>query len=386
MKKLASFYRVMAFILLTSFVYVSCMQNVISSVELQKDISSENQIIVKKVTEFKRNGLLDYMYNESCRVVVDSENDSDIDYEKLRYFVENTEDCVSEILKEEDGEKSIVVLNAIYGEKTIGDVYDAMENLSSELATEYENALIEVFNEDISGNARCISDISTLRDIKINFTPFESTSRAVDLSKSFNWGTVNGYIAASAAAIAGFLLWHYGGFWTRIGGLVAAGVGVSTMAVIMAVWQKSSDWKIFQNFCTSIYTSVTECVNIYKTFSDSEKAQKFLEILYEKLRKYVEENPEAITQIDVLLSYIDQNYTKFSTTFDAIKSFWNYYNDNSDFATKMNLIIISTSGVAFVAYGTGFVGIIKGWFSSFSNLIPSWLTVTSNGFSISLGF
>lgn len=196
---MASFYRVMAFILLTSFVYVSCMQNVISSVELQKDISSENQIIVKKVTEFKRNGLLDYMYNESCRVVVDFENDSDIDYEKLRYFVENTEDCVSEILKEEDGEKSIVVLNAIYGEKTIGDVYDAMENLSLELATEYENALIEVFNEDISGNARCISDISTLRDIKINFTPFESTSRAVDLSKSFNWGTVNGYIAASAA-------------------------------------------------------------------------------------------------------------------------------------------------------------------------------------------
>lgn len=48
MKKMASFYRVMAFILLTSFVYVSCMQNVISSVELQKDISSENQIIVKK--------------------------------------------------------------------------------------------------------------------------------------------------------------------------------------------------------------------------------------------------------------------------------------------------------------------------------------------------
>lgn len=135
-----------------------------------------------------------------------------------------------------------------------------------------------------------------------------------------------------------------------------------------------------------VYTSVTKCVNIYKTFSESEKAQKFLEILYEKLRNYVEENPEAITQIDVLLSYIDQNYTKFSTTFDAIVAFWNYYNDNSDFAIKMNLIIASTSGVALVAYGTGFVGIIKGWVSPFSNLIPSCLTATSNGFSIVLGF
>lgn len=104
--------------------------------------------------------------------------------------------------------------------------------------------------------------------------------------------------------------------------------------------------------------------------------------MYEKLRNYVEENPEVITQIDVLLSYIDQNYTKFSTTFDAIVAFWNYYNDNSDFAIKMNLIIASTSGVALVAYGTGFVGIIK----AFSNLIPSWLTVTSNEFSIVLGF
>lgn len=384
MKKLASFYRVMAFILLTSFVYVSCMQNVISSVELQKDISSENQIIVKKVTEFKRNGLLDYMYNESCRVVVDSENDSDIDYEKLRYFVENTEDCVSEILKEEDGEKSIVVLNAIYGEKTIGDVYDAMENLSSELATEYENALIEVFNEDISGNARCISDISTLRDIKINFTPFESTSRAVDLSKSFNWGTVNGYIAASAAAIAGFLLWHYGGFWTRIGGLVAAGVGVSTMAVIMAVWQKSSDWKIFQNFCTSIYTSVTECVNIYKTFSDSEKAQKFLEILYEKLRKYVEENPEAITQIDVLLSYIDQNYTKFANLAEASNSCVSYYISNICLIKKVVSVTTATVAVCGVAYATGFLATIKGFISSISNLIPKWLVISGNSLSINL--
>lgn len=52
----------------------------------------------------------------------------------------------------------------------------------------------------------------------------------------------------------------------------------------MLVWQKSSDWKIFQNFCTSIYVSV----------------------------------------VDVLLSYIDKNYTKFANLAEATKSCISY--------------------------------------------------------------
>lgn len=172
---------------MTSFVYVSCMQNVISSVELQKDISSENQIIVKKVTEFKRNGLLDYMYNESCRVVV-----------------------------------------------------------------------------------------------------------------------------------------------------------------------------------------------------DSEKAQKFLEILYEKLRKYVEENPEAITQIDVLLSYIDQNYTKFANLAEASNSCVSYYISNICLIKKVVSVTTATVAVCGVAYATGFLATIKGFISSISNLIPKWLVISGNSLSINL--
>lgn len=79
---------------------------------------------------------MDYIYNDSSRSVVD--DNSDIDYENLKYFVDNTEECIAEILQEENGEKSIVVLNTIYAEKTVGEVYDAMEALSPELATEYE--------------------------------------------------------------------------------------------------------------------------------------------------------------------------------------------------------------------------------------------------------
>lgn len=383
MKKETSFYRIIALILLSSFLYVSCMQNVISSVEFQKDTSTSNQTIVNKIAEFKQNGLLDYIYNDSSRAIVVDDN-SDIDYENLKYFVENTEECVSAILQEDDGEKSIAVLNAIYDEKTVGEVYDAMEDLSPELATEYENALVNIYNEEINDNARSISNISTLRDIKIKFTHFEDSSRAVDLSKSFNWGTVTGYLAASAGAIAGFLLWKHGGFWTRIGGLVAAGVGVSAMAVIMTVWQKSSDWKIFQNLCTSVYTTVSEYVDIYKNLSDSEKAQKFLEILYEKLKKYIEENPDAATQVDVLLSYIDKNYTKFLNLADAAKSCISYYTSNTYLIPKISSVTVATVVVGVAAYATGFVGMIKGWISSLTNLVPSWLTITSNGFSISL--
>lgn len=360
------------------------MQNAISSVELQKNISSSNQIIVNKITEFKQKGLLDYIYNDSSRSVID--DNSDVDYKNLKYFVDNTEECIVEILQEENGEKSLAVLNTIYAEKTVGEVYDAMEALSPELATEYENALVNIYNEEINDNARSINNISNLRDIKINFTPFESTSRAVDLSKSFNWGTVSGYLAASAGAIAGFLLWKYGGFWTRIGGIVAAGVGVSTMSVIMVVWQKSSDWKIFQNFCTSIYESVSECVDIYKNLSDSEKAQKFLEILYEKLKNYIEENPDAATQVDELLSYIDKNYTKFANLAEATKSCISYYSSNTYLIPKILSVTAATVAVGAVAYATGFTGMIKGWISSLTNLIPKWLVISGNGFSINLAF
>lgn len=384
MKKQTLFYQITALGLLSSFVYVSCMQNAISSVELQKNISSSNQIIVNKITEFKQKGLLDYIYNDSSRSVID--DNSDVDYKNLKYFVDNTEECIVEILQEENGEKSLAVLNTIYAEKTVGEVYDAMEALSPELATEYENALVNIYNEEINDNARSINNISNLRDIKINFTPFESTSRAVDLSKSFNWGTVSGYLAASAGAIAGFLLWKYGGFWTRIGGIVAAGVGVSTMSVIMVVWQKSSDWKIFQNFCTSIYESVSECVDIYKNLSDSEKAQKFLEILYEKLKNYIEENPDAATQVDELLSYIDKNYTKFANLAEATKSCISYYSSNTYLIPKILSVTAATVAVGAVAYATGFTGMIKGWISSLTNLIPKWLVISGNGFSINLAF
>lgn len=61
-----------------------------------------------------------------------------------------------------------------------------------------------------------------------------------------------------------------------------------------------------------------------------------------------------------------------------------YYNSNTDFAIKISLTTASTTGVALTAYTTGFTGMVKSWISSLTNLIPSWLTITGNGFSINL--
>lgn len=378
MKKKNHFYQFIAISILPCITFFSCnMQNFFSISKTETENYS-NYLIVNKVNDFKQKGMLDFLYNTNARVAI---TDDELNYDELRYFVENTEECVSEILKEDNGEKSLAVLNAIYGEQTVGDIYNAMSDLSSELANEYESTLVNIYNEKISDNSRCINNISNLKDLKIDFD-FTDTARTIDFSESFTWGYVTGYVASSAATIAGLLMWRFGKLWTKVAGLVAAGIGVTSMSTIIVMWQSSTDWKTFQNFCIALYKSTNECYEIYQNCKDEEKAKQFLEILSTKLENYIKQNPESAHQLNKILSYIDENYVNFSNITDTIKSCLEYYNNNTSFFGKVVTVTVATTAVAGVAWGTGFVSLVKGWISSLSNLIPEWLIITGNGFSL----
>lgn len=51
----------------------------------------------------------------------------------------------------------------------------------------------------------------------------------------------------------------------------------------------------------------------------------------------------------------------------------------TSFIGKLVTVTVAKTGVA---WGTGFVSLVKNWVSSFTNLIPEWLIITENGFSL----
>lgn len=380
------FCKIIAGIVVMCFTCVSCnIQNIIYYEELKNENSyNEKNIISTKIKAFKEKGLLDFLdETSSSRMCSLTET---MNRDELIYFVENTDECIQEIQLSENGTESLNVLNAIYSESSIGEVYDAMYDLSPELAFEYEKSLVEIHNMNTS-SSRAITGIESIRDIHISFDYTNNPiAKAVDLSESYNWGTVSGYIAASAGAIAGLLMWRFGVLWVKVAGLIAGGVGVTAMSIIFIVWQNSPDWKIFQTLCVAIIDTATNVSKLFTTFSDKEKANKFLEELTKKLKEYVKTTPEAASQINSLLSFIDSNYLKFRNLEEASTACFNHYNGDTEFVAKSISVVASTSAVAAVAYLTGFAAMVQGWIASLTNLIPEWLILSESGFAISLVF
>ena len=366
-------------VLLFSFVCVSCNNQLTIPVN---PVYQSSSIIVKKIQIFKQKGLLD-----NFGLINDRSCVSDEELNNLVFFVEHTEDCIIEILEEENGKESLDVLNAIYEERSIGDVYDAMMLLSPTIADEFASSLIEISNSVTDFSSRSVDNFSSFRDIKINFGLNDLTEdRKVDLSKSYNWGCVAGYIGAAAAATAGFVMYKFGGFWTRIAGLAAGGVGVAAMATFIGVWQESADWMVFQNLCIAIYETTEIIKKLYQRLSEKEKVMLFLDELSHKLQRFLKTKPEASYQITPLLLYIDSNYTKFNNLNEAIKACIEVHNKNTDFIPKTVSVSVSTAAVYAVAYFTGFAALVNGWKKYIESLIPEWLTITIDTIEITIYF
>lgn len=366
--------KIICSLVLLSFMSVSC--NIHYPITIIDSESKSSNIIVSKIQDFKRNGLLDCFNSNNARYATTEDELNELDY-----FFNNTEECVLEIEKEKDGDKILEVLNLIYGEGSIGEVYDSMCSLSSELADEYEESMVNIYNETISENENSIDALQAIRNIKLSFCDDNSTCRA-DLSKSYNWTYVNTYIGASASAIAGLLMYKFGGFWTRIAGLVAGGAGITAMGTIMIIWQNSIDWQIVQNFGFSIFNTICSIITLKTNLSDKEKAKLFISEISSKLQAYTKQHPEAASQMNSLLAFLDRNYCNFQSLHKAIQEFFNCFDKDTNFAKKTVTITAATASVAAVAYGTGFSVLVNGWMAYLKGLIPEWLSISLDGIVI----
>lgn len=369
-----------AIVIFISFCFSSCSNLFI----MQEDKKKSETIIGEKLQIFKEKGLLDSVLLNNCARSL--EVDSKSVEEEINFFINNTDSCIEKIQNSKNGDKEIAILNSIYAENTIGEIYDSMLDFSNDLANEYETAIVALYNESVADSARFISNISTIRNIKSSFCVYEDSSRKADLSKSFSWGCVSGYVAASAGTIAGLLMWHYGGFWTRIAGLVVGGVGVATMATFYVIWQNSSEWLLFQSVCEATYNFVIKTNALFSNLTDKEKAQQFLNKAAESIVNYAKNNPQIASECDVLLKFIDDKYFKVRSFTEAWGSLITFFNDNTDYFGKTATVLTSTVAVGAVAWGTGFTGIVNGWIDTVKGLIPEWLTIRKDGFDISIKF
>lgn len=210
MKK-SFFYSITSTFVMFSFAFVSCkMQNLLC----YSPDENNSSIITSKLGEFKKTGLLDSFYNNYARASV---NEFEVENSDIQYFIDNSDECIAEILKEPDGNKSLAVLNAIYSESTVGDIYNAMNNLSSDLANEYESSIDKnycEFGSVLEAIKGCIDCYNRNTDFFAKTTSIGASTAAVGVV-AFCTGfcaLVKGWISSISSLIPEWLTINGSGF------------------------------------------------------------------------------------------------------------------------------------------------------------------------------
>lgn len=212
---------------------VGC-KNDFSETNISETKTSNNSDISLKITELKKNGLLDELILSASRNAI-SEDDAEV----LR-FINNTDEVLEEIKNIENGDEEIAVIQALFTESSVEDFANAFAKIDSEKADDFlsyvnENLQIETANE----NSRSATSTKNL-NILFNTSTNSSSQRAAYAS-DLEWSTIYWYTGFCAATIAGFYLASYGGFWTRIAGQIAATAGAVSMAIQLTKWSLCSE-------------------------------------------------------------------------------------------------------------------------------------------------
>ena len=372
MKKKSFIPKIIGLTILTSFTFVSCN---FSSIIQDVKSDNSNYTITKKLLDFKEKGMLDNFYASSRSLDLSDENLKDV-----QFFIENSDKCITETLSQEGGKENIDLINCIYEEKTIGEVYDAMKEVSQDLADEYEKSLIDLTGSEVVEDSRSITCVEDIKDIKLCFDN-ESTSSSRELVEgTYTWGTVAGYIGCSAAAIAGFLCYRFGFFpWVKIAGLIAAGVGVVGMGVFIVVWQSSPEWKIVQNFCSAIYETYSVILEKYSNMPIEYQRQFFIDNVEKELYQYLDKQNVYHQNYEELCKYMEQVFGLSSSLQDSIKSFGDYLFNYEDLRSKTISVVVCTLGVIGAFMYSGLQTQVLAFLESIKSLFPSCIQIIGNG-------
>ena len=241
MKKL----KFLSYVLVALVVFAGCKGNLID-----EDIDASVSIVDKSYTSdvalnvsiMKDNGLFDEILNNiNSRNAMEELTEEN---KQILRFINETDTVLAEIEESENGAAKLNCIKVLFSESTVDDMAAAFAVLSPNMADEYlanVNDLLpeEAFNNDAARAAIAFSP----KDIRNSYFSEHGANARGAYAANMNWDTIAWYTGFCAATVAGCVAASYGGFWVRIGGIVAATAGTASMAVQIVKWTSCSELK-----------------------------------------------------------------------------------------------------------------------------------------------
>ena len=378
------------------FIFFSC--NGVQNISTKEIISTNEKInLITSNAELliKQNEILSSLDTKNRSVTVDSSDiftDSDLsdnDISELSKFSTSPSSYITDNidLNLTTSKENLNLLYSIYNESTVDDVITNMEYVSVEMADEYKKSVSEFYNTLDSSVRSIIETNGGIGSQKLLLFQNETDNingRTITFETDLSWESVARYTGYSVAAIAGACCYKWGFFpWVRYPGLAVCISSIGFMGVLIARWACSPKLSIITTSIKSISNSVSKVIKL-TGLTDEEKRNQFLSELKEDLQNYLTENPDYVSDIQKIISYIDENYIAGKSLYTSVKDIINFCLEDGQIGKKLVTIGVDTVSVVGFCWFTGVVALLQEADFAIIDLIPSWLVITTDSISILL--
>lgn len=378
------------------FIFFSC--NGVQNISTKEIISTNEKInLITSNAELliKQNEILSSLDTKKRSVTVDSSDiftDSDLsdnDISELSKFSTSPSSYITDNidLNLTTSKENLNLLYSIYNESTVDDVITNMEYVSVEMADEYKKSVSKFYNTLDSSVRSIIETNGGIGSQKLLLFQNETDNingRTITFETDLSWESVARYTGYSVAAIAGACCYKWGFFpWVRYPGLAVCISSIGFMGVLIARWACSPKLSIITTSIKSISNSVSKVIKL-TGLTDEEKRNQFLSELKEDLQNYLTENPDYVSDIQKIISYIDENYIAGKSLYTSVKDIINFCLEDGQIGKKLVTIGVDTVSVVGFCWFTGVVALLQEAYFAIIDFIPSWLVITTDSISILL--
>lgn len=378
------------------FIFFSC--NGVQNISTKEIISTNEKInLITSNAELliKQNEILSSLDTKNRSVTVDSSDiftDSDLsdnDISELSKFSTSPSSYITDNidLNLTTSKENLNLLYSIYNESTVDDVITNMEYVSVEMADEYKKSVSKFYNTLDSSVRSIIETNGGIGSQKLLLFQNETDNingRTITFETDLSWESVARYTGYSVAAIAGACCYKWGFFsWVRYPGLAVCISSIGFMGVLIARWACSPKLSIITTSIKSISNSVSKVIKL-TGLTDEEKRNQFLSELKEDLQNYLTENPDYVSDIRKIISYIDENYIAGKSLYTSVKDIINFCLEDGQIGKKLTTIGVDTVSVVGFCWFTGVAALLQEAYFAIIDFIPSWLVITTDSISISL--
>ena len=378
------------------FIFFSC--NGVQNISTKEIISTNEKInLITSNAELliKQNEILSSLDTKNRSVTVDSSDiftDSDLsdnDISELSKFSTSPSSYITDNidLNLTTSKENLNLLYSIYNESTVDDAITNMEYVSVEMADEYKKSVSKFYNTLDSSVRSIIETNGGIGSQKLLLFQNETDNingRTITFETDLSWESVARYTGYSVAAIAGACCYKWGFFpWVRYPGLAVCISSIGFMGVLIARWACSPKLSIITTSIKSISNSVSKVIKL-TGLTDEEKRNQFLSELKEDLQNYLTENPDYVSDIQKIISYIDENYIARKSLYTSVKDIINFCLEDGQIGKKLTTIGVDTVSVVGFCWFTGVAALLQEAYFAIIDFIPSWLVITTDSISISL--